>query len=340
MDHIMDAELLGLATARFLAIAQNVEREYRRASSTRPESALANKLIDAFWTLMKSADEHSRTLTDLELAREKSRLRAALFPVVGKSRFFSRSFLKPQGYAGDFLIVEWMYDLEGSDCHDPYQSAFVNSLDGVFQTIHSVVSIWERRHWLARLIATECEERLSRQARIRVLDIACGGGRYLADALHRVAPGLRERIDFVLCDQDPAALSYARSATFADSCVNLTTHCTPIKHLPRLIQGLQFDVIVASGLFDYFDRDYSVQMLTHLHQNLSPGGVLAFTNYTPEDASKVAKEWVADWSLILKDEEVVAEIIRASGLTPHVTHSENRSLVMATGRATRLTCNP
>lgn len=332
MGRFMSTELLGQATAQFLAITQNVEREYRRASSTRPQSDLANKLIDAFWALMKSADEHSRTLTEIELAREKRALRAALFPVVGKSRFFSRSLLKPQGYAGDFLIVEWMYDLEGSDCHDPYQSAFVNSLDSVFQTIHSVVSIWERRHWLARLIADECEERLSHQARVRVLDIACGGGRYLADALHRVAPELRERIDFVLCDQDPAALSYARSVTFPPT-ANVVTHCTPIKHLPRVIHGSQFDVIVASGLFDYFDRDYSVQMLTLLRQNLSPDGVLAFTNYTPEDASSVAKEWVADWSLILKDEDVVAEIIQASGLTPQITHSVNRSLVMATGRA-------
>ncbi|MGQ0622019.1 MAG: class I SAM-dependent methyltransferase [Panacagrimonas sp.] len=328
----MSTELLGLATAQFLSIAGIVEREYRRASSTRPQMGLANQLIDAFWTLMKNADEHSRTLTEIELVIEKTRHRAALFPVVGKSRFFSRSLLKPQGYAGDFLIVEWMYDLEGSDCHDPYQSAFVNSLDRVFQTIHSVVSIWERRHWLARLIAAECEQGLNRQARVRVLDIACGGGRYLADALHRVAPELRDRIDFVLCDQDSAALAYACSVTFTPS-ANVIAHCTPIKHLPKLIQGSQFDVIVASGLFDYFDRDYSVQMLTHLRQNLSPSGVLAFTNYTPEDASRVAKEWVADWSLILKDEGVVAEIIRASGLMPQITHSANRSLVMATGRA-------
>src|SRR4051812_5231812 len=75
----------------------------------------------------------------------------------------------------DFQMLELIYDLEHSDCADPTQPAVVNVLDRLFASLHSAHSVWQRRAWFARLV----RERLERSSRpVRVLDIACGGGRH------------------------------------------------------------------------------------------------------------------------------------------------------------------
>ena len=123
-----------------------------------------------------------------------------------RSRYFNRSFHKPHGYAGDFMIIEWIYDLETDGCEDPAQPGIVNCLDYLYSTIHAVVSVQQRRRWFSRLL--HAETRPGRRS-LRVLDVACGGARYIRDFL--AATDDASGMQITLVDQDVAALAYCRT---------------------------------------------------------------------------------------------------------------------------------
>ena len=62
--------------------------------------------------------------------------------------------------------------------------------------------------------------------------------------------------------------------------------------------------------------------------SVETGGVLAITNFHPEDASAFCKDWLADWPLILRTEEQVAELFESQPLVS-LSRSADRSLVFA-----------
>ena len=102
------------------------------------------------WRFCKSLEEYvERTRpSDQEKQGLKKGVHAIIGPCIYKSSPFNLAFFKPFGYAGDFSIVEMMYDFENSVGTNPLKSGIVNCLDYAFSTIHSVESIWERRRWI------------------------------------------------------------------------------------------------------------------------------------------------------------------------------------------------
>ena len=89
-----------------------------------------------------------------ELADTRQRLQSVLNPWLLRSRLWARSWLKPHGFAGDYRMVEWMYELEHDPCACADQPAVVNLLDDLFRSVHSVQAVWHRRGWFGRLIAS------------------------------------------------------------------------------------------------------------------------------------------------------------------------------------------
>ena len=96
----------------------------------------------------------------------------------------------------------------------------VNVLDRLFAGLHSAHSVWRRRAWFARLV----RDRLERSSRpLRVLDIACGGSRYLRDVID-------DRLDVTFVDQDPGALAFVDQWLPAGTSARLL--CAPVRTLP------------------------------------------------------------------------------------------------------------
>ena len=179
-------------------------------------------------------------MTKTNWRRVRARVREQLNPWFLRSRYWNRAYVKPHGYAGDFRMLEWIYDLEHSDCADPTQPAVVNVLDRLFADLHSAHSVWRRRAWFARLV----RDRVERSSRpLRVLDIACGGSRYLRDVID-------DRLDVTFVDQDPGALAFVDQWLPAGARRALL--CAPVRTLPeRLAPGAEFDLVISTGLFDY-----------------------------------------------------------------------------------------
>jgi SAM-dependent methyltransferase len=284
-----------LDAARGLAqYFRNADRSMRREGITGPSAELKEEVASRFWELVRAIDR-------LDGARDDPGLRGQCRDILGawlfRCRYFNRSYYKPHGYAGDFRIIEWIYDLEGDPCADPTQPGIVNCLDHVFARFPCVQSVWERRHWLARLLR---EEYYRRGGRLRILDVACGGGRYLADFLSSVPDACE--VELTVIDQDPAALEYCRTISLSRWRPQLTARCLPIHRLLVTPSGGPFDVVISAGLFDYLNDDTAAGLLAHLVGVTAPGGVTAIANFHPADPSRNIRDWLQDWPLIHRDE--------------------------------------
>ena len=250
-----------------------------------------------------------------------------------RSRLWSRAYLKPHGYAGDFRMVEWMYDLETDACADPSQPAIVNCLDHLMRGVHSVVSVWQRRHWFSGLLRQEYERR---GGALRVLDIAAGGARYVRDFLQSVTPG--PGLEVTLLDQDAAAIAFCRQELVPWS-DRVRFLCTPIRDVAASLKDDDFDVIISAGLFDYLDDGAARHLLAHLATLLSPGGTVAFSNFHPGDPSRKVKEWLVDWPLVFRNESQCAALFPQDH-DVEITLSGNEALVLASARGNLSMGNP
>lgn len=244
----------------FVQNLTRTDRDLRRMGATVPSTEVKEQLAAHFWSMIASIDqfaqEYRGTPEEAAVCRE---CREIVGSWLFRSRYFNRSFHKPHGYAGDFHIVEWMYDLEGGSCADPTQPGIVNCLDYIFTTVHSVQSVWERRRQFAQILRRAYEEN---GKRLRILDVACGGSRYTADFLTAVEDA--ERLEITLVDQDPAAIAFCRMKSLKQWTSRLTTYCIPIRRLAETLTSGNFDVIIAAGLFDYLDETCGRGLVDHL----------------------------------------------------------------------------
>jgi SAM-dependent methyltransferase len=286
-------------------LLRRIDRVARREARTRPRREERQAVLRCFWRAMRRCAEAEARVEAEDLPALRAAVGAELNPWFLRSRYWNRSFLKPHGYAGDYLMLEWMYDLERDRCADATQPAVVNLLDGLYSSVHSVRAVWFRRAWFARLL----RERVARAGGrpVRVLDIACGGSRYVRDVL---AGSAADSLEVTFVDQDPAALAFVNRWLPAARPASFRTLCAPVRRLDaELWNGERFDVVVSTGLFDYLSDDDAVALFAQMRALAAPAGVVAVTNFAPEDASKVVKDWVSDWRLIYRSAEQLRRLI-------------------------------
>ena len=315
------------AARDFVKQLQQTDRDLRRVGLTVPPAEVKDRVADRFWSLVGAIDRYTAARRG---SPEEATVRAGCREIVGgwlaRSRYFNRSLHKPHGYAGDFRMVEWMYDLEGDPCADPTQPGIVNCMDHVFATVHSVRGVWERRRRFAGLLRQEYERN---GGQLRVLDVACGGSRYLADFLG--GAGDLGRVELTLIDQDAAALAYCRESSLRRWAHRLRTLCLPIRRLGEALPSGEFDLVLSAGLFDYLDDASGRALLAHLVRLTAPGGLTAVANFHPEDLSRNVKDWLVDWVLVFRREQELAALFPDPSAV-RTALSEDGSLAYATAR--------
>jgi extracellular factor (EF) 3-hydroxypalmitic acid methyl ester biosynthesis protein len=300
-----------------------LDRRLRRAQIIIPPPEARDEVARAFVALGETMDavEAAGGASEAEIRHCREIVGRWLF----RSRIWNRAFHKPHGYAGDFMVIEWMYDLETDDCSVPFQPAIVNCLDNLGKHVDSITSLWERRRWYADLLR---REHARCQGRLRVLDVAGGGARYIRDFLDSVQPG--PAVEITVLDQDAAATAFCRTQSLKEWPATVALRSAPIRDLPALMEGSQFDVIISAGLFDYLSDPTARALLAQAAARLAPGGTVAITNYHPADRSRLVKDWLVDWKLVYRGEADCARLFPA-GLRVETTVTSNGALVLATG---------
>ena len=206
--------------------------------------------------------------------------------------FTYRAFSKPRGYAGDAVMMDYIYGLgeagQATAEATPLGRAIFQYLD---TKSPAKAGVRHRRWLLARLI-----DRVAKRGGNRVLAIAAGHVREVAlsDA---VQTGKLE--EFVALDQDEASLAVA-ARDYAH--LGIRTINGPVGQiLARKLNPGQFDLVYAAGLFDYLNAPVAAALTCRMFDMTRPGGVMLIPNFLASVRDRGYMEAFMDWHLIYRD---------------------------------------
>lgn len=235
------------------------------------------------------------------------------------------SFEKPRGYSGDAGLLDIIYKHPAADAVVAAASPLGREIFDYTLEASTSVAARERREILARSVDAAAD----RVEGAEILAVACGHLRETElSAAHR--EGRLGR--WVALDQDADSVAEVARAN-PDSAVQPMVGS--VSGLMRRSYDLgAFDLVYASGLYDYLPHAVAVRLTQRLFELVKPGGSFLFANYSTEIRTDGYMETFMDWPLILRDAVDMWEIVNASvGIREpaevKIFHAENRNIVYA-----------
>lgn len=206
-----------------------------------------------------------------------------------------RSFEKPRGYAGDAVLLDYIYRLRVPDDAPDVGRAVYDYAVGR----PAARAVRLRREWLAHAI-----DRASDQTggRARVLSVACGHLRE-AGLSAALARGGVERL--VALDADAESLvEVERLGLDQVEPVEMSIG----RLLARPDRFGTFDLSYSAGLYDYLEHDLACRLTASVFATLAPGGRLLVSNFLPTLPDAGYMETYMGWELIYRTEEQLASV--------------------------------
>jgi CheY-like chemotaxis protein len=221
-------------------------------------------------------------------------------------------YQKPLGYAGDYMMMNYIYDYYGNNYLG--DSSFERLINNYTCNIPISRSNIKRKEFLKEKII----ETLERKKEARVLSVACGSARELIELLNEgkiIKPLLFSSIDF-----EKKALDYIDSEInkldgVKKGFLSLRCICRDITSIIRdkkLKNELESqDLIYAFGIFDYLNERMASRMVKELFQLLSDHGKLIICNISSENSShRGYYELFGEWNMIYRTKEEMLSLTK------------------------------
>ena len=237
--------------------------------------------------------------------------------------FTHRAVTKPRGYAGDAVMMDFIYDGQA-----PAGTSALGA--GVFRATTRAgmgLSVRYRRQLLQSLI----DHTVVGHERARMLSVAAGHCRELQGSLVE-SDGFGG--EFVALDQDPLSCQEIARA-HAGHAVRVVNQ--GVRELAGSAQGSaladalgSFDLIYSAGLYDYLPDALARRLTRRLLSLLRPGGRLLIANFVPGGSGRGYMELFMDWTLVLRTEAQMRELAAAAGAAHASTFADpQRNVVYA-----------
>ena len=245
-----------------------------------------------------------------------------LFDITHQDPYSHRAFNKPRGYAGDAVMMDYVYSgVAAAGTTKLGKAVFADTTRGSMG-----LSVLFRRHLLTACIndvASSCTD-------FKILSVASGHCREIEGSLLG-NPLLAKAGQLVAFDQDEESCNTIKR-DYGDYPVDVA--CASVRKL--LVGGDaslgKFDLIYSAGLFDYLTSPVAEKLVVAMTAMLKPGGKLLVGNFAPSSRGRGYMELFLDWKLIYRDAAQLCKLFgvnadkTASFLDPHgnVVYAEYR----------------
>jgi SAM-dependent methyltransferase len=236
--------------------------------------------------------------------------------------FTHRAFTKPRGYAGDAVLLDYIYGREEGWPPPEGTSALGQRVFDFLTQTPACEGVRARRGFLAELLDRLVDE----VPRPHVLSIAAGHAREveLSAAVKRRKIGR-----FVALDADADSLQEVRRcyARFGVETFNAGVR----QLLTQQADPGRFDLVYATGLFDYLHQATAQRLAWVMFQLLRPGGRMLTANFLPGIPDVGYMESFMDWQLIYRTRQdmidISAEIPQAQIRDIRIFAEENENII-------------
>ena len=213
---------------------------------------------------------------------------------------------KPFGYAGDFLIIDKIYQEQVTE-----DDRFAKW--DIFWNNHSAAkAVRNRKDYFIQTMTN----RLTPGRPLRLLNVASGPARDLAELYQVIDPS---QLSTVCIEADKTAIQYATELNKANAQQIAFIH----QNIFRYQATEKFDMVWSAGLFDYFDDGVFVKLLRRFISWTNPGGEVIIGNFSVQNPSRSYMELVGDWFLQHRSAEKLKSLAKAAGAADcHITVGE------------------
>lgn len=233
-----------------------------------------------------------------------------------------RAYTKPRGYAGDAVMLDYVYGCGAPpDLGDPVAA-------GVFAFTTGTTPAQAVRHRRSRLADTVDALADERGRPVHVLSVAAG---HLREVESSAAAAAGQVGRYVALDQDAESLAEV-AARYGRLGVEVA-HGTVRSLIRGDLQFSGFDLVYAAGLLDYLDGPTAVALLRALRSSLGDGGRVLVANFAEGLALSTYMEAFMDWHLVYRSENDLYALAEAGGLVaPEVSVDPYGAVLYVTGR--------
>jgi hypothetical protein len=210
--------------------------------------------------------------------------------------FASRCFQKPRGYAGDAVLIDYLYRRNVGATESENVTPLGRKIFDFTRDIPAGHAVRKRRDLMARVI----DEVSAANPSPHILSVACG---HLREASMSQAVTARCVERFIALDQDELSLATVEQETAE---FGVTAVHNSIKALFRgPVAGETFDLIYSTGLYDYLDDRLATKLTQRMFEMLNPGGRVVVANFVPNLLCSAYMEALLDWKLIYRNVDQV-----------------------------------
>jgi hypothetical protein len=224
--------------------------------------------------------------------------RHQLCKLVHEDPFTFRASSKPRGYAGDAIMMDFIYGRE-EQWQPPPASPLGAAIFDYTTAAPASEGVRARRAFIASHIDRLAEE----IHRPNILSIAAG---HLREAGLSAAVRRRKIGKFVALDADPLSSaevdrSYGRLGVE-------TVTATFRRLLVDEPREKEFDLVYSTGLFDYLSQRAARRLVCSMFGMLRPGGSLLVANFLPGIRDLGYMESFMDWQLVYRNRSDMVDL--------------------------------
>lgn len=232
----------------------------------------------------KELDEIINRINTLDEGKE---FRQLISNVLENDTVFGHTFKKPFGYAGDFLLIEKIY--QKYETHDPLFKRW----DKFYHSHDATEAVRNRKSFFIKKV----KELVTNQQQVDILILGCGPATDVYEFFSQTDQ--RYNIKFDLVDIDSHAIEYAseKNCDFLEY-INFTR-----ANVIKFTTEDNYDLIWSAGLFDYLDDQLFVFLLRRFVDNLKENGQIIIGNFSPLNPTIKVMEVMTEWHLNYRDEK-------------------------------------
>ncbi|HPV41136.1 MAG TPA: class I SAM-dependent methyltransferase [Spirochaetota bacterium] len=277
------------------------------------EDPASDIVIEETDAILEEGKKFEESINNLELIKKVKKLfRECGIPVGIKSEIVKHAFTKPSGYAGDYGIIEMVYNEKIISKGFGYCADKRFLRDDYARAVRSRKS--KMREILTDYLCT------IKSSSVEVLNIACGSSRELQEMFDMATFDPSKKIKITLVDQDQEALDFSRDvlknapahvelAFLKHSVYDYVKNPDPYR---KILSGK--DIVYTIGLADYIPDQPLKSLIAFFFSLLNPGGRLIIAHKDSKNYSPLAPDWWCDWTFHLRNEAEVVDIVKSSGM--------------------------
>lgn len=275
---------------------------------------IMEELMSGLWTLRSSSPDVWKNVVAESAAHP-------LRELIHQDPFSARSYNKPRGYAGDAVLIDYIYSGDAQD-QDREITPLGREIFRYNYDTPACAGVRARRDLVASIIDEVCAV----TDRPHILSVACGHLRE-ASLCRSVSAGEVGR--FVALDQDKLSLDVVEAEVSSRGVVPVWSS---IKSLFRGdIAREHFDFIYTTGLYDYLDDRLATKLTERLFDMLASGGRLLVANFLPDLWGSGYMETFMDWKLLYRTAEQITALssgIAESEIATRRTYTEKNGNIV------------